>query len=71
MYISPVLEYAKEAYGYLLPHGTASLNDFADLIAKSYDPAEPHNAAVIAELRAHTGIAIGKNQTGIWYAEAN
>jgi len=46
------LAYAIRAYGYLISRNErVSLADFANRIAKVYDEAEPHNAAVIAALR--------------------
>lgn len=57
-YEGEVTKYAIEAYGFLLkdhPFGAEAhytFSDFADLIEKHYDTAEPRNAEVVAILRS-------------------
>ena len=52
------LKYAASAYGFLLPRVGKPYHfaEFARIIAKHYDPQEPHNAEVIRVLRAVDGL---------------
>lgn len=57
-YEGEIANYAIESYGYVLkqhPFGQSAhytFSEFADLIEKHYDTAEPRNAEVVAILRS-------------------
>ena len=60
-----ILDYAVNAYGFLLSNGTYTAPQFALAIGKAYSLNTPQNKAVVDVLLRHPEVTITRNHFGV------